>query len=83
MLSVESSQHLTEYTLFESENEWQKIEQVPIPLLRASRNFPNVKTRDEKKIFKVSFNDCVDKMRGRGYKMSVFVHGTKQNYQKF
>ena len=35
--------------MFESENEWQKIEQVPIPLPRASRNFPNVKTRNEKK----------------------------------
>ena len=31
------------YTLFESENEWQKTEQVPIPLPRASRNFPYVK----------------------------------------
>ena len=35
-------------TLFESENEWQKIEQGPIPLPRASRNFPDVKTRNEK-----------------------------------
>jgi hypothetical protein len=35
--------------LFESENEWQKIEQVPLPLPRASRNFPNVKTRNAKK----------------------------------
>ena len=34
-------------TLFESENERQKIEPVPIPLLRASRNFPDVKTRNE------------------------------------
>ena len=39
-----------EITLFESENERQKIEPVPIPLPRASRNFPNVKTRNEKKI---------------------------------
>ena len=39
-----AQQHLT---LFESENEWQKIEQVPILLPRASRNFPNVKTRNE------------------------------------
>ena len=31
------------FTLFESENEWQKIEQVPILFLRASRN--------EKKIY--------------------------------
>ena len=37
--------------MFESENGWQKIEQVPIPLPRASRNFPNVKTRNEKKIY--------------------------------
>ena len=36
-------------TLFESENEWQKIEQVSIPYPRASRNFPDVKTRNEKK----------------------------------
>ena len=34
-------------TLFESENERQKIEPVPIPLPRASRNFPDVKTRNE------------------------------------
>ena len=33
-------------TLFESENERQKIEPVPIPLPRASRNFPDVKTRN-------------------------------------
>ena len=38
------------YTLFESENERQKIEPVPIPLSRASRNFPDFKTRNEKKI---------------------------------
>ena len=36
-------------TLFESENDWQKIEQVPIPLPRASMNFTDVKTRNEKK----------------------------------
>ena len=34
-------------TLFESENERQKIEPVPIPLPRASRNLPDVKTRNE------------------------------------
>ena len=34
-------------TLFESENERQKIEPVPFPLPRASRNFPNVKTRND------------------------------------
>ena len=33
-------------TLFESENKRQKIEPVPIPLPRASRNFPDVKTRN-------------------------------------
>ena len=38
-------------TLFKSENGWQKIEKVPIPLPRASRNFPDVKTRNEKKIY--------------------------------
>jgi hypothetical protein len=37
--------------LFECENERQKIEPVPIPLPRASRNFPDVKTRNEKKIY--------------------------------
>jgi hypothetical protein len=36
-------------TLFESENEWQKTEQAPILLPRASRNFPDVKTRNKKK----------------------------------
>ena len=35
------------FTLFESENERQKIEPVPIPLPRASRNFPDVKTRND------------------------------------
>ena len=34
-------------TLFKNENEWQKTKQVPIPLLRASRNFPVVKTRNK------------------------------------
>ena len=34
-------------TLFESENERQKIKPVPIPLPKASRNFPNVKTRND------------------------------------
>ena len=33
-------------TLFESKNERQKIEPVHIPLPRASRNFPEVKTRN-------------------------------------
>ena len=33
-------------TLYESENERQKIEPVSIPLPRASRNFPDVKTRN-------------------------------------
>ena len=43
-------QRIPEYivcTLLESENERQKIEPVPIPLPRASRNFPDVKTRNE------------------------------------
>ena len=34
-------------TLFESENERQKIEPVPIPLPRASRNFPDGETRND------------------------------------
>ena len=34
-------------TLFKSENERQKIEPVPNLLPRASRNFPDVKTRNE------------------------------------
>jgi hypothetical protein len=38
---------LFQNTLFESENERQKIEPVPIPIPRASRNFPDVKTRNE------------------------------------
>ena len=36
-----------EYTLFEHENERQKIEPVPLPLPRASGNFPDVKTRND------------------------------------
>ena len=39
-------------TLFETENEWQKTERVPIPLPRASRNFPDDKTRN--KIFSIT-----------------------------
>ena len=39
--------YYTKITLFESENERQKIEPVPIPLPRASRNFPDVKTRND------------------------------------
>ena len=31
------------YTVFQKENEWQKTEPVPIPLPRASRNYPDVK----------------------------------------
>ena len=34
------------YTSFKNENEWQKTEPVPIPLPGASRNVPNVKTRN-------------------------------------
>ena len=37
----------SKHTLFESENERQKIEPVPIPLPGASRNFPDVKTRND------------------------------------
>ena len=33
--------------MFGSENERQKIEPLPIPLPRGSRNFPDVKTRNE------------------------------------
>ena len=40
---------MTYSTLFERENEREKIEPVPILLPRASRNFPDVKTRNEKK----------------------------------
>ena len=46
-LSSEDSWKHTYFTLFESEKERQKIEPVPIPLPRASRNFPNVKTRND------------------------------------
>ena len=38
---------LAPITLFESENERQKIEPVPISLPKASRNFPDVKTRND------------------------------------
>ena len=37
-------------TLFETENERQRTKPVPIPLPRSSRNFPDVTTRNEKKI---------------------------------
>ena len=36
-------------TLFENKNKRKKTKPVPIPLPRASRNFPDVKTRNEKK----------------------------------
>ena len=35
------------YTMFENKNERQKTKQVPSPLPRASRNFPDVKTRND------------------------------------
>ena len=35
--------------MFETENERKKTKPVPISLPRASRNFPDVKTRNEKK----------------------------------
>ena len=35
--------------MFENYNEWQKTEQVPILIPRATRNFPNAKTRNKKK----------------------------------
>ena len=38
-------------TMFENENERQKTKQVPIPLPMAFRNFPDVKTRNEKKFY--------------------------------
>ena len=38
-------------TLFESKNEREKIEPVPIGLPRTSRNFPDFKTRNGKKIY--------------------------------
>ena len=37
------------HTMFENKNERKKTKPVPIPLPRASRNFPDVKTRNEKK----------------------------------
>ena len=37
---------LVHITLFNNENEWQKTKPVPIPLPRASRNFPDVKRRN-------------------------------------
>ena len=43
------------HTLFESGNQRQKIEPVPLSLLRASRNFPDVKTRNKKKFYNWTF----------------------------
>ena len=40
-------ENLRANTLFKGENERHKIEPVPIPLPRASRNFPDVKTRND------------------------------------
>ena len=37
--------------MFQNENERQRTKQVPIPLTRASRKSPDVKTRNEKKIY--------------------------------
>ena len=56
-------------TLFESKNERQEIEPVPIPLPTTSRDFPDVKTRNEKKIYNwtseiipfISFGKQMDK----------------------
>ena len=38
-------------TLFENEDKWQETKPVPIPLPKASRNFPNVKTRNGKNFY--------------------------------
>ena len=60
-----------EYTLFESENEWQKTKPVLILLPRPSRNFPNVKTRNEKKIYNWTSEIipfiCFEKQMNRAY----------------
>ena len=42
------SENIYFVTLFETENERQKTKPVPIPLPRASSNFADVKTRNEK-----------------------------------
>ena len=39
--------YIAQYTLFETENERQKTKPVPILFPRASRNFPDVKTRND------------------------------------
>ena len=47
LYSADHTEHQPESTLFESENERQKIEPVPILLPRASRKLPDVKTRND------------------------------------
>ena len=64
-------------TLFETENEWQKTEPVPIPLPRASRNFPDVKTyiQVQKKKFLVLTSGKFLEALGSGIRTgSVFCH---------
>ena len=45
-----STLHACKCTLFESENELQNNKQVTITLSRASRNFLDIKTRNETKV---------------------------------
>ena len=54
-------------TSFESENECKKTEQVPIPLPRASRNFPDAKSRNEKK-----FDNLISDPDGQDRKVKLF-----------
>ena len=44
-------------TLFETENEWQKTELVPIPLLKGARIFFDAKKQKEKNFANLDFGD--------------------------
>ena len=59
-------------TLFENENEWQKTEPVPIPHIRASKNFPDLKTR--KKILVLTSGKFLEALGSGISTGSVFCH---------
>jgi hypothetical protein len=54
--------------LSENENEWQKTEPVPISIPRASRNFPDDKTRNKKSLIIGSFKKI------QLFKVSILDH---------
>ena len=56
--------------MFENKNERKKTKQVQIPLPRASRNFPDVKTSNE-----IFFHNWTSEIRDHPFKTSACLRG--------